>query len=129
MGLGVARGVARVQALATKLFGRSGSLVLSRILSAIITFGLPLALVRLVDPTGYGTYKQFFLVANTALLIGPMGMTQSLFYFLPRDKSGAGSYKHEDPLGLNLRAARSSNPGSRAVNGGGKPAKGPLHHA
>jgi O-antigen/teichoic acid export membrane protein len=92
MGLGVARGVARAQALATKLFGRSGSLVLSRVLSAIITFGLPLALVRLVDPTGYGTYKQFFLVANTALLIGPMGMTQSLFYFLPRDKSGAGSY-------------------------------------
>jgi len=100
MGLGVARGVARAQALATKLFGRSGSLVLSRILSAIITFGLPLALVRLVDPTGYGTYKQFFLVANTALLIGPMGMTQSLFYFLPRDKSGAGSYAAQSFVAL-----------------------------
>ena len=100
MGLGVARGVARAQALATKLFGRSGSLVLSRILSAIITFGLPLALVRLVDPTGYGTYKQFFLVANTALLIGPMGMTQSLFYFLPREKSGAGSYAAQSFVAL-----------------------------
>src|SRR3954447_19027579 len=100
MGLGVARGVARAQALATKLFGRSGSLVLSRILSAIITFGLPLALVRIVDPTGYGTYKQFFLIANTALLIGPMGMTQSLFYFLPRDKSGAGSYAAQSFVAL-----------------------------
>ncbi|MFL5292185.1 MAG: lipopolysaccharide biosynthesis protein [Myxococcales bacterium] len=101
MGLGVATGVfARAQALATKLFGRSGSLVLSRILSAIITFGLPLALVRIVDPTGYGTYKQFFLIANTALLIGPMGMTQSLFYFLPREKSGAGSYAAQSFVAL-----------------------------
>src|SRR4051812_32574493 len=101
MGLGVAIGVfARAQALATRLFGRSGSLVLSRILSAAITFGLPLALVRLVDPTGYGTYKQFFLVSNTVLLVGQVGLTQSLYYFLPREKDRAGSYAAQTFLGL-----------------------------
>jgi len=84
--------ISRAGTLATKLFGRSGSLVLSRVLSAAITFGLPLALVRLVDPTGFGTYKQFFLVSTTALLVGQLGLTQSLFYFLPREKESGGSY-------------------------------------
>ena len=86
--------------LATRLFGRSGSLVLSRVLSAAITFGLPLALVRLVDPTGFGTYKQFFLVSNTALLVGQLGLTQSLFYFLPREKESAGSYAAQTFMSL-----------------------------
>jgi O-antigen/teichoic acid export membrane protein len=93
-------GVARAGALATKLFGRSGSLVLSRVLSAAITFGLPLALVRLVDPTGFGTYKQFFLVSTTALLVGQLGLTQSLFYFIPRERENAGSYAAQTFLSL-----------------------------
>ena len=90
--MGFAGTISRAGTLANKLFGRSGSLVLSRLLSAAITFGLPLALVRLIDPTGYGTYKQFFLVSNTILLVGQLGLTQSLFYFLPREKETAGSY-------------------------------------
>ena len=92
--------ISRAGTVATNLFGRSGSLVLSRVLSAAITFGLPLALVRLVDPTGFGTYKQFFLVSNTALLVGQVGLTQSLFYFLPREKENAGSYAAQTFLSL-----------------------------
>ena len=90
--MGIAGTISRAGTLANRLFGRSGSLVMSRLLSAAITFGLPLALVRLIDPTGFGTYKQFFLVSNTILLVGQLGLTQSLFYFLPREKETAGSY-------------------------------------
>jgi O-antigen/teichoic acid export membrane protein len=92
--------ITRAGALAAKLFGRSGSLVLSRVLSAAITFGLPLALVRLVDPAGFGTYKQFFLVSSTALLVGQLGLTQSLFYFIPRERENAGSYAAQTFLSL-----------------------------
>src|SRR4051812_39599112 len=92
MGAAFGSAFSRAQGLAGKLFGRSGSLVLSRVLSAAITFALPLVLVRLVDPTGFGTYKQFFLVANTVLLVGKLGLSQSLYYFLPRDRKNAGAF-------------------------------------
>lgn len=72
--------------------GRSGPLVLSRLTSAALTFSLPLILVRLLSPEGFGVYKQFFLVAQTLLLVGQLGLTQSLYYFLPRGGSERGSY-------------------------------------
>ena len=81
-----------VRAASGKLFGRSTPLVLSRLLSAAITFGLPLALVRLLEPEMFGTYKQFFLVGQTVLLVGQLGLTQSLYYFVPRDRAQAGGY-------------------------------------
>ncbi|TMA43294.1 MAG: hypothetical protein E6J82_07125, partial [Deltaproteobacteria bacterium] len=73
-------------------FGRSGPLVLSRVASAALTFGLPLVLVRVLDPHSFGTYKQFFLVAQTLLLVGQLGLTQSLYYFLPRGAAQRGAY-------------------------------------
>jgi O-antigen/teichoic acid export membrane protein len=72
--------------------GRSGPLVLSRLTSAMLTFALPLILVRLLSPEGFGVYKQFFLVAQTLLLVGQLGLTQSLYYFLPRGGDERGSY-------------------------------------
>jgi O-antigen/teichoic acid export membrane protein len=72
--------------------GASSPLVLSRLTSAVLTFGLPLALVRLLEPDAFGTYKQFYLVVTTLLLVGQFGLTQSLFYFLPRGAAGRGSY-------------------------------------
>jgi O-antigen/teichoic acid export membrane protein len=75
-----------------KLFGNASPLVLARLASAVLTFGLPLALVRLLDPTAFGSYKQFFLVGQTVLLVGQLGLTQSLFYFLPRGGADRGSY-------------------------------------
>ena len=55
----------RWRLLSVQAFGRSGPLVLSRVASAALTFGLPLVLVRVLDPHSFGTYKQFFLVAQT----------------------------------------------------------------
>src|SRR2546429_9819030 len=82
----------RWRSLSVEAFGRSGPLVLSRFASAALTFGLPLILVRLLDPHSFGTYKQFFLVAQTLVLVGQLGLTQSLYYFLPRGTAERGSY-------------------------------------
>ena len=82
----------RWRLLSVQAFGRSGPLVLSRVASAALTFGLPLVLVRVLDPHSFGTYKQFFLVAQTLLLVGQFGLTQSLYYFLPRGAAQRGAY-------------------------------------
>src|SRR5438094_628169 len=81
----------RWRLLSVQAFGRSGPLVLSRVASAALTFGLPLVLVRVLDPHSFGTYKQFFLVAQTLLLVGQLGLTQSLYYFLPRGAAQRGA--------------------------------------
>lgn len=84
--------VDRLRALLTGLFGRSGPLVLSRVSSFVLGFALPLVLVRLLEPAQYGAYKQFFLVGQTLLFVGQVGMTQSLFYFVPRTGPRRGVY-------------------------------------
>ena len=66
--------------------------MIARLCSAALTFGLPLVLVRLLEPDAFGTYKQFFLVWQTLLLVGQLGLTQSLYYFLPRGGEERGAY-------------------------------------
>jgi O-antigen/teichoic acid export membrane protein len=82
----------RLVGLLRATLGAASPLVLARLLSAVLTFGLPLCLVRLLDPLAFGTYKQFFLLISTVLLIGQLGVTQSLYYFLPRGGRKRGSY-------------------------------------
>src|SRR5262245_65614549 len=48
-----------------------------------VAFFIPVVLVRLLDQTDFGTYKQIFLMASTLYGIGQLGMAESLFYFLP----------------------------------------------
>jgi O-antigen/teichoic acid export membrane protein len=67
-------------------------LMAGRGVAFLVTFLLPLALVRLFDPTQFGTYKQLFLVYGTLYNIGQLGMAESLFYFLPRARSLGGAY-------------------------------------
>jgi O-antigen/teichoic acid export membrane protein len=75
-----------------RLFGHASPLVLARLGSAALTFALPLVLVRLLEPAAFGAYKQFFLIGQTVLLVGQLGLGQSLFYFLPRGGSERGAY-------------------------------------
>ncbi|HUS67222.1 MAG TPA: lipopolysaccharide biosynthesis protein [Kofleriaceae bacterium] len=82
----------RLRQLVRAALGQSSPLILARLLSAALTFGLPLVLVRLLEPQAFGTYKQFFLVSMTVLMIGQLGLTQSLFYFLPRGGAERGAY-------------------------------------
>jgi O-antigen/teichoic acid export membrane protein len=84
--------VATVKAIISRVLGKSGPLVGGRLLSAALTFALPLVLARLLTPQAFGTYKQFFLVAVTLQLTGQLGLTQSLYYFMPRGGQERGAY-------------------------------------
>lgn len=57
---------------------------MARAFCAGVTFVIPLALARLLEVAEYGTFKQFFLLANTLYLALLLGVPQSLYYFLPR---------------------------------------------
>lgn len=64
----------------------------ARVLGFIITFAIPLVLVRVFSQASFGAYKQLFLIAGTAVPILNLGMYASVFYFVPRDENGGGRY-------------------------------------
>jgi O-antigen/teichoic acid export membrane protein len=97
--------IARLRALFAKLLGAGSPLVGGRVISAALTFGLPLVLARLLSPDEFGTYKQFFLIASTLQLTGQIGLTQSLLYFLPRGGRERGAYVAQTFLALALLGA------------------------
>ncbi len=66
------------------LLARARPLMLARLVAAAISFAIPLALARSFRQDEYGTYKLLLLVANTLGYVLPMGMAQSLYYFVPR---------------------------------------------
>lgn len=68
------------------LFARARPLVLARAASAGLSFAIPLVLARSFAQDDYGTYKLLFLISAVLYHILPMGMAQSLYYFLPRAK-------------------------------------------
>ena len=84
--------IARLQALFIKVLGACSPLVAGRLVSAALTFALPLVLARMLTPEEFGTYKQFFLIASTLQLTGQLGLTQSLLYFMPRGGKERGAY-------------------------------------
>ncbi len=63
-------------------------LILARGLAAAIAVMLPLVLVRRLAQQEYGTYKQLFMVAQTFYYVVPLGVPQSLYFFLPRSREG-----------------------------------------
>jgi O-antigen/teichoic acid export membrane protein len=56
------------------------------------TFFIPVVLTRVFDPALFGTYKQLFLVYLTIYYIAQLGMSSSLYYFLPTASQDAGRY-------------------------------------
>src|SRR5439155_469293 len=64
-------------------FGPALRLMSGRSVGFAVTFFIPVVLVRLLDQTDFGTYKQIFLIAGTLYVLGQLGMAESLFYFLP----------------------------------------------
>lgn len=62
----------------------------ARTVAFTLTLFLPLLLVRRLDQTDYGIYKQSFLLLSTALNILPLGFHMTAFYFLPRESSRKG---------------------------------------
>jgi len=64
---------------------RAGPLMLARLGIAGLTFAIPMVLARILLPASYGTFKQAWLLSNTLFLVLPLGLNQSLVYFVPRE--------------------------------------------
>ena len=55
-------------------------------------FFIPILLARIFTPEQFGTYKQVFLIYATCYGVVQLGMAESLFYFMPRNRQNAGRY-------------------------------------
>jgi O-antigen/teichoic acid export membrane protein len=65
---------------------RAGPLMLARVGVAALAFAIPMVLARILLPASYGTFKQAWLLSNTLFLVLPLGLNQSLVYFIPRER-------------------------------------------
>lgn len=63
-----------------------------RVVGFVATFVIPIILVRIFDRPEFGTYKQLFLIYGTVLAFAQLGMTESLYYFIPGAAKRAADY-------------------------------------
>jgi O-antigen/teichoic acid export membrane protein len=77
-------------------------LMAGRALASAATLLIPLTVVRVFDQTEYGTYKQLFLIAVTLHSVALLGLSDSLYYFIPRDPVRCGRYVANALAGLAL---------------------------
>lgn len=71
--------------MADSILTRARPLLAARLVGAAVTLAVPMVLARVLLPASYGTFKQAWLVSQTLVLVLPMGLTQSLYYFVPRE--------------------------------------------
>jgi O-antigen/teichoic acid export membrane protein len=69
---------------------RAAWIMSARTVAFVLSFALPLLLVRRLDQTSFGLYKQVFLIVGTATNVLPLGFHMSAFYFLPRESERRG---------------------------------------
>ena len=65
-------------------------LIAAKTLAFASSFLLPVILVRQMNLTEFGLYKQAFLITGTVVTIFPLGFAMSAFYFLPRESARKG---------------------------------------
>lgn len=87
------------------LIAQAGPLFLGRGGSTVLCFALPLLLTRLLPQAEYGTYKALFLVATTAFFVLQLGLSQSLYYFVPGAGEKARAYYAQSLLGCTVAGA------------------------
>src|SRR5712671_4070734 len=66
--------------------------MIARLAIAVVTFGTPLVLARILVPASYGTFKLAWLWCTTLGVVLPMGLTPSLIYFVPREPERRGYF-------------------------------------
>lgn len=71
--------------MADSILTRARPLLVARLAGALLALAVPMVLARVLLPASYGTFKQAWLVSQTIALVLPMGLTQSLYYFVPRE--------------------------------------------
>ena len=74
--------------------------MVGRALASIATLLIPVTLVRVFDQAEYGTYKQLFLVFATLYSVALVGLSDSLYYFVPKDPKRGGRYVANAVAGL-----------------------------
>src|SRR5688572_30521694 len=67
-------------------------IVIGRSIGFAAAFAIPIVLSRILDQAEFGTYKQLFLIYATLFGVAQLGMAESLYYFIPRDSTGAGQH-------------------------------------
>jgi len=77
-------------------------LMAGRALASIATLLIPVTLVRVFDQSEYGTYKQLFLVFTTLYSVALVGLSDTLYYFVPKDPARGGRYVANAVVGLSL---------------------------
>ena len=65
-------------------------LVAGRTVGFIAAFAIPVVLARTFDRSAFGTYKQLFLIYATLYGVAQLGAAESLYYFVPRQRTEAG---------------------------------------
>jgi O-antigen/teichoic acid export membrane protein len=78
--------------LADSILTRARPLLVARLAGALVTIAVPMVLARVLLPASYGSFKQAFLLSQTLALMLPMGLTQSLYYFVPRERADRDRY-------------------------------------
>jgi O-antigen/teichoic acid export membrane protein len=73
------------------LTARAFWLISAKTLAFVLSFALPLILVRRLSQAEFGLYKQAFLVVGTAAAVLPLSFVMSAFYFLPRERGRQGA--------------------------------------
>src|ERR1700733_4390199 len=63
-----------------------------RVVAFLFTFFIPVVLVRVFDPSDFGTYKQLFLIFATIFYAAQFGMAESLYYFMPLNPAKSSRY-------------------------------------
>lgn len=71
--------------LGKSLTEQAAVLFVGHVLALLVGVAVPMVLVRIFPQAQYGLYQQLFLVFTTLLPFGQMGVTQGLYYFLPRE--------------------------------------------
>lgn len=71
--------------MAGSILTRARPLLLARLAAAVLGIAVPMVLARVLLPASYGTFKQGFLLSQTLAMMLPLGITQSLYYFVPRE--------------------------------------------
>jgi len=67
---------------------KAGFLAAAGLLDYALQLGVPVILVRHLTTKEFGDYRLVWLVAETGLILFPLFLPQSLFFFLPRAAPG-----------------------------------------
>ena len=73
-----------MSAVSASLERRALSLGSANAIDYALQFMLPMVLTRTLDPHAFGQYRLMWLAVMTLMVITPMCMAPSLYYFLPR---------------------------------------------